>query len=615
MTWRLESMPWLLPCPDDFRARCKLIDEMNDGQGDALRSLANYCLSTVQLNRLAKSIGNTQDISPLLPFRLGLLSNTTTDFIEPALIGSALRHGVALEIISAPYDQVIQEVINPQSALFNSNVDATLLALDYRGVPFDGEDLGSLKYVESIREKINERNSGPVIVQTIPRPPESLFGSFDFRVSGNLRRRIDSFNRNLVDSLDGSADILLDTAGLAETVGLDVWHDPVQWHLAKLPLAQELLPLYANFIARLIGAIRGRARRCLVLDLDNTLWGGVIGDDGLEHIELGQGTAQGEAFIAVQQTALNLKDRGVLLAVSSKNDDAVARQPFQDHPDMLLSESDISVFQANWLDKATNIEAISKELGLGLDAFVFLDDNPVEREQVRTALPDVAVPELPEDPAYFSRTLLAAGYFEALGFSSEDKQRAQSYQANARRAELQTTAQDLDDFLDSLTMEISFAEFDSVGRSRIAQLVNKSNQFNLTTIRYTESDIAHFENDSNIETFQIRLKDKFGDNGMISVVICEHNGDALKIDLWLMSCRVLGRRVEEAVLNEIIRKAALLGKTKLIGRYIDSGRNLLVQDHYKKLGFTLISENDGESTWHLELKNHVTTQLPFSVSH
>ena len=333
----------------------------------------------------------------------------------------------------------------------------------------------------------------------------------------------------------------------------------------------------------------------------------MIGDDGLEGIVIGQGNPTGEAHTEVQRTALALRDRGVVLAVSSKNDDDVARSAFIKHPEMLLRENHIAVFQANWDDKATNITAIANELSLGIDAMVFLDDNPVERGLIRELLPQVAVPELPDDPALYARTLLAAGYFEAIAFSDEDRKRADFYQDNAKRAALASQVGDVASYLASLDMTITFQPFDATGRARISQLINKSNQFNLTTRRYTEADVAEAEADSNAFTMQVRLADTFGDNGMISVIVCRPIGlGTWEIDTWLMSCRVLGRKVEQMVLREIILHAREAGIERLVGRYIPSEKNRMVQNHYEQLGFRAIAhEPSGETTWELDATTEI----------
>ena len=277
---------------------------------------------------------------------------------------------------------------------------------------------------------------------------------------------------------------------------------------------------------------------------------------------------------------------------------------------MILNEDHIAVFQANWTDKASNIRAIAKTLSLGLESMVFLDDNPAERMQVRRELPEVAVPELTENTALYTRTLLSAGYFESIGFSDEDLKRATYYQDNAKRAEILNQSSDIDGYLKSLDMEINFSSFDKIGRARIVQLVNKSNQFNLTTKRYNEGEIKDFEENKNFYTSQIRLKDKLGDNGMISVIICKKNFKFWEIDTWLMSCRVLGRKVEIITLQNIIQNAKNYGADKLIGFYNKTERNGLVKDHYKKLGFEKTSDSDLNEIWELNIQNYKFQEMP-----
>jgi FkbH-like protein len=351
-----------------------------------------------------------------------------------------------------------------------------------------------------------------------------------------------------------------------------------------------------------------------VLDLDNTLWGGVIGDDGLEGIALGQGSAEGEAYLSVQRAALEYRSRGVVLAVSSKNDEAVAQKPFREHPDMLLKEGHITVFRANWQDKASNIRLIAEQLNIGIDSLVFLDDNPFERELFRRELPLVAVPELPEDPALYARTLAWAGYFDAVSISEEDRKRADFYKANAERSATLTSSTDLQGYLRSLEMVCTIRPFDPVGRPRIAQLINKSNQFNLTTHRYTESEVAAMESDPNKFTMQVRLADKFGDNGMISVIVFDKAGDIWTNDVWLMSCRVLGRRVEEAALAHICAAARAEGTRKLIGVYLPTVKNQMVADLYGRLGFVKIeSRPDGTTKWELDVDAYQTPDFPMTI--
>ncbi|MFF7710603.1 HAD-IIIC family phosphatase [Pseudomonas sp. NPDC007930] len=611
----ISDLPWLVRAPADFSAQCRALSADTPDLGRTLRALANCAMDGNQLQKLANALKRLQGagapLAPLLPVRLGVLGNGTQDFTAPALAATAARHGLALDVAQAEYDQVLQAASDEYSSLNTFAPQLVLVAVDYRGLPWQPTpgDAGAasanvemaLNYLQGVRDAVR-RNSGALcIVQNLAAPAEGLFGSYDRRVPGTMLWLVDELNRRLLSSLAGSEDMLFDVAQLAASVGLDAWHSPAEWNMAKLPFASEYLPLYADHLLRIIGALRGRSRRCLILDLDNTVWGGIIGDDGLEGIRIAQGDAVGEAHLAVQRMALALRERGIVLAVSSKNTDEIARKPFREHPEMLLREEHFAVFQANWQDKASNIKAIAEALALGLDAMVFLDDNPAERGLIRQLLPQVAVPELEDDPASYARTLAAAGYFETVVFSEEDRKRAALYQENARRVTLQQQAGDVNAYLASLDMEIVFKPFDPTGRARIAQLINKSNQYNLTTRRYTEAEVAAAEQQPGAFTLQVRLLDRFGDNGMISVIICKPGEpDTWHIDTWLMSCRVLGRKVEDAVLGELISQARARGITRLVGEFIPTERNMMVKAHYPKLGFECLAEHaDGTTLWAL----------------
>jgi FkbH-like protein len=612
------ELQWLPRPPEDYSARLKAWAQSPGPWGRELQALALHALDLNQLVKTAKSIDQMRldgkSLEPLTPFRLAVLSNSTIDLIVPALVASAARHGIALEVIQPSYDQVAQEALSPDSKVNRSKPDGVLFALDYRALPLrqslgDAEAsastvLGVIGYLQALRDGIKKNSNAVCIFQTFAPPVETLFGSLDRALPGTLRSLIDGINRELAAYVPGTGDVLVDVAGLAETVGLADWHNTQLWNMAKFSFPDELIPLYADHLARTIAAVRGKSRKALILDLDNTVWGGVIGDDGLKGIQVAQGDARGEAHVAVQRLAFNLRQRGIVLAVCSKNTDEIAREPFENHPEMLLRLEHIAVFQANWNDKATNIQAIAEELSLGLDSMVFLDDNPVERGLVRKLLPQVAVPELPEEPAYYARTLAAAGYFEAVAFAGEDLTRAGFYQDNAKRSNLQKQVGGVDAYLASLDMTITFQPFDATSRARIVQLINKSNQYNLTTRRYTDPEVAEAENDPETFTLQVRLADIFGDNGMISVVICRlRESDVWEIDTWLMSCRVLGRKVEHMVLGEILEHARTAGILKLIATYLPTDRNKLVVDHYARLGFTQIGEEaSGLTRWELTLE-------------
>jgi FkbH-like protein len=608
-----RDLAWLPRPPANLRERIKALASAQDW-GREVRAIANHGLDDAQLGRLANAIkarlAAQESVAPLTPLRIGLVGNGTLDILAAALAGTLARHRFAAEVVTTDYDQFLAEALNPQGKVNAAKPDFVVLALDWRGLPIQASPGdaaqaqhsidAALSMIDAIRGGFAANCGAQCLISSLASPPETLAGGLDRALPGTIRNICDRINLGLAERAAHSTDVLLDVAAIAETVGLAAWHDPTLWNTAKVQFDIAYAPLWADHVGRLVAALKGYSRRALVLDLDNTLWGGVIGDDGLEGILIGQGDPTAEAHLEVQRMALALRDRGVVLSVSSKNTDEIARRPFQDHPDMLLKLDHIAVFQANWNDKGSNIKAISEELALGLDSFVFLDDNPAERELVRSVLPEVAVPELPADPALYARTLAAGGYFELATFSAEDAARAEMYQMNAKRTALMSQVTDMDAYLRSLNMEITFSPFDAVGRARISQLINKSNQFNLTTRRYTENDVAELEADADAFTLQIRLADAFGDNGMISVIVCRAAGPAAwEVDTWLMSCRVLNRGVERMVLREILRHARARGVETLVGRYIPTAKNGLVKDHYAGLGFAADGAEGDATLWRL----------------
>lgn len=622
----LIDLPWLPRAAADFRDRLRAIEQ--DAAADwamPMRTLATQALSLNQALSLSKALHKLRAQRPtraLTGFKLGLVSNGTLDFVKPMLEVAALRHGMSLELCAADFGQGMQEALNPDSVINRFAPDAVLIALDHRGLPFRATDVESWPPFDSARALAElaamragfRRHSGALsIVQTIPAPAELLFGSMDAAIAGSLRAAIARFNSELSADVTAAGDVLLDVEWLAHAVGLDHWHDDRNWYIARLPYSQKALPLYADFAARVPAALRGKSRKCLVLDLDNTLWGGVIGDDGLEGIAISQGDARGEAHRGIQSMAADLRRRGVVLAVCSKNDDATARLPFREHPGMILKEDDIAVFVANWNDKASNLEHIAKKLELGLDSFVLLDDNPAERAQVRRELPQVAVPEVGDDPSTFVRAVLGAGYFESIALTAEDLARAEQYRSNAKRVELQEGARDIDDFLRSLEMEVELAPFDATGRKRITQLINKTNQFNVTTRRYTEAQVAQFEASIDHHCLQVTVRDRFGDNGMVSVVICERAADEWRVDSWLMSCRVLNRKIEQAICNELARVARTAGARRLVGEFLPTDRNGIVADLYSRLGFEAAAQDGAGSRWILDLERFQSFDVPARI--
>ena len=626
----LADLEWLPPAPRDFRNRlqglqAELAADVRPNFYERLVSLAATSLSEAELTRMAGLSRWIRDsksrVDEFSAVRLGIMGDGTLSLLGPPIVGSGFRHGLLTDVIQGHYNSAVQEAVDRSGRMHAAGLDFALVARDARALGLDraaaseGEAIAkidaALSSLQMIVNGIRPSVKSAILVQTVPPPLDPLFGSFDRVHAGSPFAMVEALNRKIADWAAEGRATLVDIARLATAVGLETWHEPGHWHASKLAFSPRLIPVYADVVARTISAVLGKSKKCLVLDLDNTLWGGVIGDDGLEGIKLGQGSSAGEAFIAVQMMALELRSRGVILAVCSKNEEEVARLPFRDHPDMLLREDHVAVFQANWADKAANLRAIADALNLGVDALVLLDDNPAERMQVRAALPLVGTPELPDDPAQYPRALAAAGYFEAVAFSKEDRDRAEYYQANAQRAQALLESGDLGDYLASLDMVCSIGRVNSLSRSRVAQLINKSNQYNLTTRRYSESEVELVVNDPARHAIQIRLADQFGDNGTISVVIAEKAGEAWTIDSWLMSCRVLGRRVQEAALAHLAAAAASEGAKRLIGRYIPSAKNRMVAGHYQSLGFTLVdTAPDGRTEWRLDLADYEPPDLP-----
>jgi FkbH-like protein len=379
--------------------------------------------------------------------------------------------------------------------------------------------------------------------------------------------------------------------------------DPRGWFESKQIGSPALLADCAWETARIILSLRRASKKVLVLDLDNTLWGGVVGEDGLEGIELGDTSPRGEAFKAFQNHILTLKNRGVLLAVCSKNDHARAIEPFEKHPEMVLRFGDFAAFKANWEPKSENIRQIAAELNLGLDSFVFVDDNPAEVEILRQFVPEVTTILLGPDPAEYVAQLADSRLFEPRTITGEDIQRTSQYRSESERKALASSVTDMDAYLESLEIEAVISEFTPVDVPRLAQLINKSNQFNLTTRRRGEAEVTAIMKEPDYVAFSVRLSDRFGDHGLISVVIARKAGHIMEIDTWLMSCRVLGRQVEDEALNEVVRLAKMRGCNVLRGVYLPTAKNEMVRDFYPRMGLSPVSETKIESVFEMNLES------------
>jgi FkbH-like protein len=616
----MVDLHWLPPLPGG-NGDLRTLAQAKEISWAELVKFANARLDFVQTNRLDKILMRCfgeQEAADAAgkPLRLAVLSSSTADHLVSALRVAGLRRNLRVHVHVGDYGQYLQELQDTTSSLYKFRPSAVLFAFHAHHL-FGAAEPGlsradSDALMDSVASRIRlawrrarDQFKGQVIQQTIVNTHQALLGSNEHRLPGSAAGLTGRLNVRLREMADEEGVDILALDQVMALDGVHAWHDPGLWHRSKQEISPAASPAYADLVLRLVAAQQGRAAKCLVLDLDNTLWGGVIGDDGLEGIKLGQGSAVGEAYVAFQHYALELSKRGIILAVCSKNDPANARLPFDEHPDMVLKSTDIACFVANWNDKATNLRTIAEQLNIGIDSLVFADDNPFERNIVRRELPMVSVPELPEDPAYYAQCIADAGYFEAIQITPEDLERNGQYRANAARESLRAVHTDLASYLKSLNMEMLWAPFDKVGLQRIVQLINKTNQFNLRTQRYSESEVVAVMEQPGALALQLRLLDQFGDNGIIGIVIAVPQDDALKLDTWLMSCRVLGRQVEEATMNLVVEQARALGASRLIGEFLPTKKNGMVRDHYQKLGFTRQGgAQEGPSLWELVLADY-----------
>ena len=610
----MEFHQWLPICTT-FGSRLKELDGATpDQQIAGLRFLSQHRLDFVKTNALATKIGKVISslpggyIAQCGPtVNIALLSSHTMSHLTGGIAVGALRRGFCANLFVGQYGLYRNELLEPDPSLLAFAPNVIVIAVDVQDVSFelsldakhrDVKVAVDAKVSELVRIWRQARLSfnATIVQQTLLNTHHNMFGSYEGLLPATPYSATELLNVRLREAASQEGILVLDIGIHAALKGHENIVDPVRWHQAKQLVSPVLSPWYGDLLARVIAATYGLAKKAVVLDLDNTLWGGVVGDDGIEGIVLGQGNAAGEAYVDFQKYLLRLSRRGIILSVCSKNDSAVAESVFNNHPDMVLRRENIASFVANWDDKASNIRRIASELNIGLDSLVFVDDNPAEREIIRRELPMVSVPELPSDIAHYASYLSNAGYFEAASFSKEDVQRADLYKANSVRQQVLSQATDLEGFLESLQMRLEVGPVSKMNIGRVTQLTNKTNQFNLRTVKYTEAEVDGLMQDKRTLTLQFRLKDKFGDNGIIAVIFARPDerwpADALFIDTWLMSCRVLGRGVEAASFEALSKLAEEMGIKQLVGEYCPTNRNKMVSNHYERLGFRPLTNSD-----------------------
>jgi FkbH-like protein len=573
----------------------------------------NRNLDYFELIREAKAVPEN-DSPPAL--KIALLSDAATQQFVPLLRALFHRHNVPIQLYEGSFDGIELAVYNRSSALYEFEPDIVVLlnaaqslrtryyarpgeALDW----FDEEQQRVIRIWDLLRQTL----PGLVIQSNFVLPLERLFGNFDHKVPASYYRLVQKLNASLSDHAASRSNVLInDVESIASWVGRRNWFDERLWNLAKTFCAIEHLPLVAKNIVDISLATRGRGVKCVVLDLDNTLWGGTVGDEGAHGIQLAA-HGEGEAFYQFQAYLRELKRRGILLAVCSKNEYENAIRPFHENSEMVLQVADVAAFIANWDNKAENIRKIAALLEIGLDSLVYLDDNPFERNLVRDLVPEVSVPDLPEDPSDYVKALSELNLFETSAFSSEDLLRSESYQREVDRKLGETKAASFDEFLQSLDMRIEIGRFAPPQIPRIAQLIQRSNQFNLTTNRYNQSECERMMSDENWIPLYAKLRDRFGDHGLISIVVAQPRAPdcVLKITDWLMSCRVMSRGVEDCLMNHVFDEAKRRSLLTVVGTYVPSAKNGMVKDFFSRFGFRKVEEQaNGSSSWELAVSEY-----------
>jgi len=510
------------------------------------------------------------------------------------------RESVAADIYEGEYDGINMDVLDDSSGLYSFEPGFVIILLRHNDFKWGSEEdlKAATDYVESIFSHLSAIKNVTVYISNIASPSERPWGTLEADYDYTQRSLINRFNLFLASNRPGNVRIL-DMEYLSSLKGKESWFDNTSYFLTKQGFNMEYLKDVAHEITAMIMPDLGRVRKCLVLDLDNTLWGGIVGDDGPEGINVDPGDPIGEAYRAFQQYILSLKRRGVLLAVNSKNDEDIAKEPFTKNPDMILKLQDIACFVANWSDKAGNMAYIAKQLNIGIDSLVFFDDNPAEREIIRKFCPEVLVIDVPDAPENYVDILDRADPFEWTGITKEDMKRADSYQENKKREEMAASFVDYKEYLKALEMRGKAGIVGQTESERFAQLTNKSNQFNLRTMRYSDGEIREMMEDDDVRLIYISLSDKFTQYGVISCIVLRKGGsvdwlgdeDCL-IENWCMSCRVLKRSVELFAFRYICRTAREIGARRLVGEYIRTRKNGMVEGLYASLGFRPVDSAD-----------------------
>jgi FkbH-like protein len=564
-------------------------------------------------------ISSYKSLRPHLPFsaaRLAVLRSFTLEPALPLLQAEAFTSGIDLTVQVGDFNAYVQEILNPSSNLYQFAPTVVILAVQTRDIApelwNDYADL-SAESIQASMERILDtfrncirafraNSQAHLIVHTLEQPALPSRGIFDVQTASSQQNAIQEINRKLREiAAEYKGVYLLDYDALVARYGHLRWLDEGKWLSVRMPVSADHLIYLAREWMRYLLPLTGKIAKVLVVDLDNTLWGGVIGEDGLAGIKLGV-DYPGNAYRALQRAILDLYQRGIVLAICSKNNASDALEVFEKHPDMILRQEHFAAMRINWQDKARNLREIASELNVGVDALAFLDDNPAERALVQQELPEVKIIDLPKDPARFSNVLRECPFFERLSLSREDYERNRYYAEDRQRNDLKSSAESIEDFYRSLQMEAEIEPASVETFARVAQLTQKTNQFNLTTRRYSEQQISEFAASPDKSVYTVRVRDRFGDNGLVGVTILTFSEDVCEIDTLLLSCRVIGRTVETALLAHVVEVARARGGRYLRGWFLPTKKNAPASEVYPAHGFDLVRQDETGSLWELDLE-------------
>jgi FkbH-like protein len=557
-------------------------------------------------NELKKNL--SKEFQNLRTIKIALLGDSATQLLGQTIKATGKDFGFNLDLWEADFNQIERQILDKSSdfykfrpefvIIFQSTHKLLLKYNKYKPEKYSDLSEERILQIEEIYQMLKDELNAKVIYFNYNEINDSVYGNFSNKLSHSFMFQIRKLNLELMKFAEKNSNFFIcDLSSIQNTIGKERMFKPSIYVNTDMVLSLDSLPLISYNTLNIISAITGKIVKCVILDLDNTTWGGIIGDDGIENIQIGN-LGLGKAFTEFQQWIKKLKNRGIIVCVCSKNNESNAKEPFEKHPEMVLRLEDISVFIANWETKVENIRQIQSILNIGFDSMIFLDDNPFERNIVKENIPEINVPDLPEDPADYLEFLYSRNFFETASVSNEDKDRTKSYQEEAKRTVFKKSFVNEDEFLISLNMQSQVEPINKFNTPRIAQLSQRSNQFNLRTIRYSDEDLTKISSKDNYYSLTFTLDDKFGSNGLICVIILEKKENGiLFIESWFMSCRVLKRGMENFVLNNIVKLAKEIDANIIVGEFIPTQKNEMVKNHFENLGFSVYLEND---QWYLE---------------